>query len=613
MGALLRKELRELRWLLPVLWLLLALAQFALLRNARLEGSPMVAFTQVVEILAPLMALVLVNRLVVREYLGRTQLFLETLPISRAQVIATKWLLGAALLLLPMALCLLWTLLAARAKVDLTPQFVALVVARSSCFVLFFYALAFFIGLCGRYRYLIWIALVAFLMIADTRMQLPPYQWAPLHLVQKSMAFERSHWPLKELLITAGAALALVAATMALALAAQGSLVVALSRRMSPREKAAVTMVFMALLTILSVVEDRKEKPAFELARASHSDGGATVAVGKIGDRGVEQLLANRLAGDLDQLQRFLALERRPALAVVPDTSLDPDVFQRAALPNADGVVLRGAYNDEQFDLDGFRAYAMSAWLHWYTHERAGQEDRRWLLDGLTQSMAARDLPQQQDKLALRAAVAARLLHARHASIDSALGQWMSVREQLGPCLGDALAWRMVTSLSAQMGAAQFQALSRRALIVPPSSAVHDALLAPTMAQLLAQSHGPDLAALARAVEALGAAEQRRLGARLDAIVLPAVTFAARRMDGRSYEVGYTVDAAAAPFAVRYTELQPWSAELSNAALARVDAAGSGVLPASFARGTRLFTAVERDDPQLGCKVRLAAQRWSVQ
>jgi hypothetical protein len=67
-----------------------------------------------------------------------------------------------------------------------------------------------------------------------------------------------------------------------------------------------------------------------------------------------------------------------------------------------------------------------------------------------------------------------------------------------------------------------------------------------------------------------------------------------------------------APFSVRYAELGPWEAALSAEALARADATRSGVLPASFARGTRLFTAVERHQALLGCSVRLAAQRWEV-
>ena len=613
MRALVLKELRELRWLLPAQWLLLALAQFATLTQAALSGSPMVAYQQLVTALFPLIALWLANRLVVREYMGRTQLFLETLPINRSQVIAVKWLLGAALLLVPMAICLAVTVAAARSQVLLTPHYVALVAIRSGSFMLFAYALAFAIGLTGRYRYVIWGVLVVCGIVATAQWQLAPNQWPPFFLVQESMVFERLQLPGRAVLITCGAALALVAATFALALSAQGSLVVALSRRMTPREKAGVTFAILVLISIVSVLDGRKAKPAFVLKLASHSEQGPPVAVGAGGDPDAEQILANQLSGDLQQLHDYLALPVAPALSALPDGSLDGDAFQRAELSRADGVVVRAAFNDEQFDRDGFRAFALSAWLHWYTLERAASEDRRWLLDGFAQWMIARELPQQQEKLALRAAFAARLLQQRHTSIDSTLRQWLSVREQLGTCLSDALAWRMMTSLAQHMGVARFQALNRAVLAVRPPGGAQAALFEPNFAQMLAQSQAPDLAALARQFDVVLRVEQARLAASLDQIAVPPVSFKALPMEGSAYEVHYMVGKASGEqpaFSVRYVELDPWDAELGAEDLARVDATHAGVLPVSYARGTRLFTAVERREALLGCSVRLAAQRW---
>lgn len=616
MRALLRKDLHDMRWLLLALWLGLATALYLTLELSALGGSPMVAYQQLVSILSPLMALLLVNRLVVREYMGRTQLFLETLPISRVQVVGAKWVLGAVLLLLPMAVCLAVSLWAARGQVLLTPHYVMLVAVRSVSFMLMFYALAFAIGLTGRYRYLIWGVLLVALMLAFTQWQLAPAQWAPLHLVQESMVYERLKLPLQAVLITCAAALALLAGAFALALAAQGSLVVALSRRMTPREKAGATIVVVGLLAGVSMLDVRKEKPAFELSDASYSEHGPQVAVGGGADEADSQDFANLLSADLEQLQTYLGLSQAPSLSVLPDDALDADAFQRATLPNADGVVVRAAFGSPQFDRDGFRAYALAAWLQWHTRERAAREERRWLLDGFAQWMAARALPQQQDRLALRAAFAARLLQSRHGSVERAVEQWLGAREQLGTCLSDALAWRMVSSLEQQVGPQRFQALARALLANRPPDDLRASLFEPTLAQLLARVQAPDAAALARQFDGLMRAEQVRLASRLDQIALPAVTFKALPMEGSVYEVHYLVgaaDADAAPFSVHYVELGPWTAALPAEALARVDAARSGVLPASFARGTRLFTALERRDALLGCSVRLAAQRWEVQ
>ena len=621
MRALLRKELRELRWLLPALWLLLGIALYVMLQQSAMAGSPMAAYQKMVTIMAPMMAVLLVNRMVVREYMGRTQLFLETLPVGRAQVIAVKWLLGAVLLMLTMAVCLAVTVWAASGQVLLTPHYVGLVALRSASFMLLMYALAFAIGLTGRYRYLAWGVLAACVIMADTQWQLPAQKWAPFFLVQESMVYERLRLPLQAVLTTCGAALALVAATFALAMASQGSLVVALSRRMAPREKVGVTVAILALLTVVYIVDVRKEKPLFVLKGASHSDSGPKVAVGEGDDPDADQLLANGLSADLAQLRQYLALPLDPTLSVLPDDALDADVFQRAELPNADGVVVRAAFSGEQFDRNAFRAYALSAWLQWHTRERAAKEDRRWLLDGFAQWLAARELPQHRETLALRAALAARLLQQRQVGVGSALGQWLGVREQLGTCLADALAWRMVSSLEQQIGAQRFQALSRAVLGTRPPADIRASLQGPSLAQMLAQAGAPDAAALASRFDAVLRAEQLRLASTLNRIALPPAAFKALPMGGSTYEVHYLVgkagadadaNADGAPFAVRYARLDPWSAELLPESLARVDATRSGVLPASFARGTRLFTAVELREPLPGCSVRLAAQRWEV-
>ena len=616
MRALLYKELREHRWVLLAMLLVLALVQAVALRGAGMMGSPMVAYQKTVVLMTPLLALALASRLVVREYMGRTQLFLETLPVSRTQVLATKWLLGGALLLLSMAACLGATLLAARGQVVLTPHYVAMVAIRSASFVFLVYALAFAVGLSGRYRYVIWSLLFVCALTADAAGQLAIEHWAPFYLVQESMVYERLALPLPAVLTTCAIAIGLVAATFVLALAAEGSLVVALSRRMRPREKSAVTIAFLALLMVFTVIETRTPKPPFELAHAVRSADGPAVAVGVGGSEDEAQQLAGVLSSDLARMQTFLGLHSPPALTALPDDALDGDAFQRAVLPNADGVVVRAAFTSSAFDSAGFRAYALASWMQWHSRERAAEEERRWLLDGAAQWLIARDEPQQQEKLALRAAFAARLLQARPDGARRAVDAWLGVREELGPCLADALAWRMVASLRQQMGASRFQALARSVLAERPPGDARASLLAPDFAALLARRGAPDQTMLAQQFTQLFGAEQARLADTLGRIAIPQVHFSAQRMAGKAFEVHYRLGLAAgevAPFSVLYLALGPWDGEIRPESLARVDSTRAGVLPASFARGTRLFTAVERREPLLGCSVRLAARRWEVQ
>ena len=615
MRALLRKELREHRWVLLAMLILLAVGQVLTLLNANEMGSPMVAYQKLVLLTGPLLALVLANRLVVREYMGRTQLFLETLPVNRVQVLALKWVLGAALLLLGMAACFATTLLAARGQVLLTPHYIAMVAIRSGSFIFFAYALAFAIGLTGRYRHVIWAVLIVGVIMADAAGQVATAHWPPFFLVNESMVYERLRLPLAAVLTTCALGAVLVAATFALALCAQGSLVVALSRRMTPRERSGIAIGILALLMVFSVIELRKPKPAFELQHAVHSEGGPAVAVGIAGSAADALALANLVSSDLARLQAFLALAQAPALSILPDDALDGDTFQRAALPNADGVVVRAAFTDKQFDREGFRAYALAAWMQWYSHDRSALEQRRWLMDGAAQWLVARDLPQHQQTLALRAAFAARLLQTRRRDAGAVVRQWLTVREELGPCLADALAWRMVSSLAQQLGEQRFQALGRTVFGVRAPQDARASLFEPSFAQLLARAQAPDQAMLVQQFGSLFIAEQARLAKPLSQIAMPQVGFTASAMEGSSYEVRYRVgntDADVAPFSVRYATLGPWDADIAPEVLARVDTARAGVLPASFPRGTRLFTAVERHETRLNCSVRLAAQRWEV-
>lgn len=618
MGALLSKEWREHRLVLLAILLLLAICQAVTLRSAGLMGSPMVAFQKVLVLMGPLMALVLANRLMVREYMGRTQLFLETLPVSRSQVLALKWLLGAALLWLALAACFGAAVLAARGKVVLTPHYLLLVALRSSAFLFFCYALAFMVGLTGRYRYLLWGLLIAGVISADTLGQLAASRWPPFYLVQEALVYEKHMLPVAAVLQTCAMTVALVLATLALALAAEGALVVALSRRMSAREKAAVTISGVVVLIGFALIDERKPKPPFVLQQAVRSSAGPAVMVGVAGRPEQSAQLADLVAGDLARLQDYLALADAPTLTVLPDEGLDGDAFQRAALPNADGVVVRAAFDSAGFDRDAFRAYALAAWLQWYGRTRAAHEARGWLLDGVAQSLVAQE-PQQQARLALRAAYAAQLLQARYADPGSAVWQWLRVREELGPCLADALAWRMVSSLGEQMGQARVQALGRTVLATRLPDDVRALLFEPTFARQLAQAGAPDQAALARQFGQLFSAEQARLATPLAQIATPAVSVDARRMQGSAYEVRYQVSegageaaGTAAPFSVLYLALGPWDGELAPELLARVDASRAGVLPVAYARGARLFTAVERRNAQLGCNVRLAARRWEV-
>jgi hypothetical protein len=618
MRPLVGKELREHRWVLLALWMSCAIGLTGLLYSAKDEGSPLAALRSYVCLLGGLSILTLANRLVVREYTGRTQLFLETLPVSRAQVIAVKWLTGAVLLALPMAIGFAVTVHVAAAQVALTPRFIELMAVRSGAFLLFGYALAFFIALTGRYRFVLWGTLLLGAYCIDTYAQFPFQQWSPIALVSNSMVFERLQLPAADLTITGLATAFLVGATFVLSLAGEGSLVVALSQRMAPRERVIVTVAVLSLLSLLGQLEARKPKPAFALHDAVVGGSGASqVAVartGKATDLAAKRL-ADRLSSDLQELHDYLSLDAGPAVFVLPDASIDSDVYLRATLPSSDGVVVRGAVGAEHFDQEAFRAYAVEQALEWYSHDRAQQEDRRWLLDGFTQWWIARSSATRRDQLAQRAALAARVLHVDQDRLDGHLRHWLVVREQLGDCLSEALAWRAVALLVEETGPERFRRMTTALFGRRLPDDGRAAFLESSVGEAWYDAGAPPFAAFADALRAALRADQLRSGTPPAAIVQAPVTFQAVAMRGGALEVHYRLgldDARNPPFAVRYGEIGPWQPELDRDSLARVDASRPGVLPRSFPRGTRLFAAIEVRDAHLACTLRLGARRWEL-
>lgn len=617
---LVRKELREHLWVLMAMWTLCGIGLLALLVGAREAGSPLVAYRQLVVVFGILLSLALANRLVVREYGGRTQLFLETLPVGRGQVLIIKWLTGAAFLLLPMALGFGITLLVASGEVLLGPEFVLLLALRGLSFLLFFYALAFAIGLTGRYRYILWAAIFLLAFIADSTGQLGIQHWAPLQLIHDTMPFHRGGVPARWFWITWLLTAALLGLTLLLALGSRGSWVVALSRRMSLREKATVAAAFLSVLYVITLIDDRRPKPPFELQDALVTDSDLPrVSVARVDDDSDEDALnaARRVAMDLQRARDVLGLEALPAVAVLPDASLDADLYLLAELPDSDGVVVRAAVGDERFDPQDFRAFVLARVLDWHSRGRVTREQRRWLLEGYAQQQVMEAQPVRRELLALRAAFASQVVAHEGVPLQQALGNWLTTRERLGDCLADALAWQATEVLAHALGAERFGSLTRALLGQRASSSMRAFLEEESLRDLLRQAQGPSVEDLGGMLQAQVREDQLRLADTLGHIRLWPVSIEAVPMRGSAFELRYevpAVDGHAPPsFAVLYARIGPWEAEVPRVRLARVDAFTGGVLPTSFPRGARVLIAVEMPVPELSCTVRMHARRWELQ
>jgi len=607
------KELREHGWIILLLWLGCALALIVLLEKAEREISPLVAFGHLIVAFGPILALAVTNRLVVREYAGCTQLFLETLPVTRARVVATKWFLGAGLTLFPLVAGLAATAAWSSSRVHITTRFVSLLAVRGLSFVLCFYSLSFVIGLLGRFRFVAWGVLVTGLAALGSLTQIQPGELAPLSLVSSGLGLERMSLPTTDLLITWSLTVLLLAAAFAMALVGEGSVSALLARRMTRREKVVVLVATLVPVALLAMLDARKRKPPFHLESAIVVEhGGQSVGIARTANlsAAAARTLGDAIASDLLDLKDDLDLTSMPPVYVLPDASLDGDVFLRAVLPASDGVVVRGALGSRAFEEEGFRAFVIGEVLDWYSRGRVGLEGGRWFFDGFQQWWMGRRIPALQERLRRRAAAAG----ARLTLDPDSLRRWLTTRERLGDCLGDAVAWRAVSVLARDAGPEEIRSIAREAWGRRPHKDAR-VLLEPSFEQVLRRRTGLTVRDLAQRIAATLALDRADPAARSDPMRSWSAEFEARHVGGRLYEIHHRLDSKGGPvppYAVRYTTLQPWDGEISATSLDRVDAIRDGVLPLTVESGTRLFTAAEMRDEPLQCMVRIGARRWVV-
>lgn len=609
--ALVRKELREHGPILLVSGLLSMVSLIGFVVMGEETGGRFSGLRSFLLAMGTLNALVAANRLLVREYAGRTQLFLEVLPISRARVFATKWSLGA--LWLALLTTAAWaSVLRYQRKTEVIAIADALPVLYAALlFSLAVWAFAAMAGMLGRHRYTVWIAAFLTLAIASQAGNLAADEIPLLALLGDRVAMARGPAALRDVAWAVGLTVAFAAAAASLALVGSGAIASALARRMTARERVFMLVSALVALFVYSVVEGERHKPPFEVSDATYVQGEhARIGVMATEDLSGDQMLAlcRSIAHDVDAAIEALGLvligpdgPLRPAIYVTPQQGLDKRLVERAALDKHEGIVLRAAPDVVQSTL---RAQVLHELIGDASIDRAGREDRHVLLDGF-----AERLVHQGDAAARE--LSWLMLAAIDRPVDAArLTRWNESMEQLGECSANALAFATADVLARQLGEARYVALLKT-LFARPHTDVRVLLETAPRTQL--ERAGTSWEKLAAGVEA---ERQRLRGARAaELATMPkrSAWIDAQRTPARGVTVQAHVRGAFA-YRVLYASLGPWTSMAGP--LARLDVRGAhdadivhGTVPISLPKGARLFVAIDLEDPTLQCPVRLRATR----
>ncbi|HEY3517850.1 MAG TPA: hypothetical protein VGL98_12455, partial [Gammaproteobacteria bacterium] len=548
--------------------------------------------------IAPLIALVLANRLLVREYTGRTQFFLETLPIGRARVFATKWLLGCGLMLLMGWLSWSAALGYARRTEVLATADAAGVLGCVAAFCVTIWSFAALAGMLGRYRYLAWATAIVAALLAMDIAGIPLFDMPIIRLlgdgVQMATALPETSAFVQAFVVTA----LCTAGAAALALVGSGAMASTLAQRMTARERAFALVALLAVGTISTTLEPKPVQPPFQITRGERFEGRWTrVGVLPSGalDADSARSLAGAIADDSDALIDALGLTTRPPVFVLAQQGMDRHIMQRAGLSTSDGIVLKVAPNAPGENVRMLVAHSLVADA---TLGRGMKDDRHVLLDGLASYWPLRDDEAGRERWWLRAAAIPEPQPAGY------LAEWALTSERLGECQSLALAFSVFDTLVQRLGQ-DATSESMKEIFREPKDDVR--VLFERRPTTTLATAGVDLGSLETAAAAAREQARRRHAETLARRPVIDAAVVWRNTPGRGIEIETAVSGASR-YAAYYRLLSPWTTDAGD--MPRLDVLGSSaVLPLSPSRNERVLAVIEVDDEILDCPVRVLAER----
>lgn len=568
-----------------------------------------------------LAAFALGNRLVVAEYQHRTQRFLQSLPLRAAEVLAVKYALGLAVLLAAAAASLGLSALGAGRTEPLGQRFVLVLALRSAGWTCALWGFLFLMGLVGRLRVPVYLAL-CLAYAAARNLDLDVTRHGPFALVDARLPFERAVIPWAELGITAAWTALMGAGAGALALVRDGAAADALARPMTARERVTTGVVVFAGILVVGSMSRHAPKAPYRFTEAATLHAAredVEVFFAREESRADAEALLAALERDLGALRRALGWARLPPVRVALRPTLDGRTVESVDLEENDGVLVRANFTAADFDRADFEAALVARVLDHATAGRAIFEPQRWVRDGFSAWWARRANAPAPGPSAfeLRALWATRATGAT----DATLRRWTLTRERLGEPVAGAVAWSMVRHIARTRGDGAVLRLARHLYGRRPPTDVREVVHAwrHPMEREVSDAAGVPWTALVDSWAAwLG--ERRRDGAVSAALAgVPTVAAAVRVAPGEVvYDVRVAGGEPTAPIARVHAPLGPFDDVLEERDLLReegvVERGVAATLPlrGRYGRGARAFAAVEVESSTLGCPLRFAARRVEV-
>lgn len=561
------------------------------------------------------------HRLIALEYRGRTQLFLEGLPVSRPAMVVVKYGVGMTVFLGLLAGTTLLTLAFQTLRHGLDASLSAMVALRVGAVGWFFFNLCFVMAFAGRYRFAIWIGLLLTLLAVHELTAVRVNEVGPFGLMDQRFAFEQG-WPRLGALgsTLVGGTLCLVGA-LAMGWMREGSVAALLAENMSHREKVMVALVLGGGVFAVSVLDERRQKDPFDLPDAAVDSRPGVVV--KVPWEVTDASRRARVTADhLSAVRQFLDLPSLPPVFLVGRTDFDGRHFERGTLDQAEGVHVQANFSAADWDEERFHSWLIREVLLATTRQRAALESRRWVLEGFSSWWMAAgrgaDPLDTDRRLALRACYGApRPLTADH------LNRWLQFREQTGPEIAAAVAWSGLRALERRKGGDALREVLRRTLGVvrPVDGRVlwmdRDGAFSAALELAAGMERDAWLAAWNEEIEGV----RSRLEEPLAGLPRIQCTVSFEPLSPESRMLKYQVHWEPSPspraaWSFLHAELSAVDTEILPTSVQRERHGHGGepvgTLPGSMAVGLRIATTAAIEVPALGCEVIAGWKRHDV-
>jgi ABC-type transport system involved in multi-copper enzyme maturation permease subunit len=423
----------------------------------------------------PLIALILGNRLIVREYTGGTRRFMESLPIAPATPLVVKFVSGWLYLLIAGAMLIALAAWFADPAEYYDKRYLALLLSKTGTVLSLLWSIVFFASLTGKFRLIIYLAIITALVYLFFLPGFNENRLPPVALMDSELfALERDIFPWRHIGQTLLIAAAITLAGFGLALASDGSYADQLGKPLSRRNLLATSIMVIAILTIATSLREKwTPEPAEFTGRyvLQHDDPAIEVAYIADQHREQAQLTLNNLRNALLQMREDVGLRRLPMLKVTLNTGMEKRQISATFRGSVSVTANFADFNTYEHSM--MNTVALHHIMLLLTNSRWDYESRHWLLDGFARWWAeggasAPASPNTAEYLA-RAVLAMR---QSKPGINPLLA-WQRTTEQHGFESAFALGFTALMYLQQTHGAETLHKLASSYLFEdPPSSSV---------------------------------------------------------------------------------------------------------------------------------------------